>query len=96
MEHLKRFIRYCRMDMVSTFFMLITLGLFIWIIMDRPGSETAGYWLGAVVLFAFNRIVWQGGLIDMINEYQEDVDRLTNENIKLKNQINYLTKNREL
>lgn len=85
MKAIKNLIRWCKMDMVSTIFLFVTLGLFIYYITGLGDSHNAGYWLGACVLFAFNRIVWQGGLVDLIRDLEEQNSTLIKENHDLKN-----------
>jgi len=70
MDHIKRIFRYFKMDMVSTFFLFITIFLFVYRIAEGPDYNNVAYWLGAVVIFVFRGIIWQGGYVDRIRELE--------------------------
>ena len=73
MDHLKRLYRYFKMDMASTIFLGITIFLFVYLIAKGNEYENVGYWLGAVIIFVFRGIIWQGGYVDRIRELEDEV-----------------------
>jgi uncharacterized membrane protein YiaA len=83
MEHLKRLYRYFKLDMVSTLFLCVTIFLFVYLLSNGTDKDNVGYWLGAVIIFIFRGIIWQGAYVDRIRDLESQIE-LTNKLFKSK------------
>lgn len=79
MEHLKRLVRYFAMDMVSTIFFFVLIGLFVYFISGGKEADNVGYFLSICALYVFKCIIWQGGYVDQLRDYRNMIQEKENE-----------------